>query len=100
MTTVATVLNRASRQMLAGVVEERNKLSATINSSATSVVTTYALGGLRAGSVFELESELFYIWEANTASKTLTVERGYAGTTPASHTGGVLATLNPRFPRQ
>ena len=99
MTTVATVLNRASRQMLAGVVEERNKLSATITSSATSVVTTYDLGGLRAGSVFEIGSELFYVWEANTGTKTLTVERGYAGTTAASHSLGEIITLGPRFPR-
>ena len=99
MTTAATILNRASRQLLSGTVEERNKLASTINDSATSVVLSYDLGGFRAGSVFELESELFYIWEANTATKTLTVERGYAGTTAASHTTGVLATLNPRFPR-
>ena len=100
MTTAATILNRASRQLLSGTVEERNKLASTINDSATSVVLSYDLGGFRAGSVFELESELLYVWEANTASKTLTVERGYGGTTAASHTGEVLATLNPRFPRQ
>jgi len=99
VTTVATVLNRASRQMLAGVVEERNKLAATVNSSATSIVVSYDLGGLRAGSVLEIDSELFYIWEANSASKTLTVERGYAGTTATSHSSGALITLNPRFPR-
>lgn len=99
MTTAATILNRASRQLLSGTVEERNKLASTINDSSTSVVLSYDLGGFRAGSVFELESELLYVWEANTATKTLTVERGYAGTTAASHTAGVLATLNPRFPR-
>ena len=99
MTTVATVLNRASRQMLAGVVEERNKLASSVNDSATSVVLSYDLGGFRAGSVFEIESELFYVWEANTASKTLTVERGFNGTTAAAHSANVLATLNPRFPR-
>ena len=99
MTTVATVLNRASRQMLAGVVEERNKLASSLDSSTTSVVLSYDLGGFRAGSVFEIESELFYVWEANTASKTLTVERGFNGTTAAAHSANVLATLNPRFPR-
>jgi len=99
MTTVATVLNRASRQMLAGVVEERNKLATSLDSSTTSVVLSYDLGGLRTGSVFEIESELFYIWESNTATKTLTVERGYAGTTAASHASGTLVTLSPRFPR-
>jgi len=85
--------------MLAGVVEERNKLATSINSSDTSVVTSYDLGGLRSGSVFEIESELFYVWEASSASKTLTVERGYAGSTAASHTAGAVVTMNPRFPR-
>jgi len=99
MTTVAQVLNRASRQMLAGVVEERNKLASSLDSSATSVVIAYDLGGLRSGSVFEIDAELFYVWEANPASKTLTVERGYSGTTAASHSSGALLTLNPRFPR-
>jgi len=99
MTTVATVLNRASRQMLAGAVEERNKLATSLASGDTSVVTTYDLGGLRTGSVFEIESELLYVWNANPASKTLTVERGYAGTTAASHTSGAIVTLSPRFPR-
>ena len=99
MTTAATILNRVSRQLLSGTVEERNKLAATINDSATSIVLSYDLGGFRTGSVFELESELIYIWEADTATKTLTVERGFNGSTAAAHTSGVLATLNPRFPR-
>ena len=99
MTTAATILNRVSRQLLSGTVEERNKLAANINDSATSVVLSYDLGGFRAGSVFELESELIYIWDADTSSKTLTVERGFNGTTASAHTSGVLATLNPRFPR-
>lgn len=85
--------------MLAGVVEERNKLASSLDSSTTSVVTTYDIGGLRTGSVFEIDSELFYVWDANTASKTLDVERGYAGTTAASHSSGAVLTLNPRFPR-
>jgi len=99
VTTAATILNRASRQLLSGTVEERNKLAASINDSTTSVVLSYDLGGFRAGSVFEIESELFYVWEANTATKTLTVERGFNGTTAASHSINLLATLNPRFPR-
>jgi hypothetical protein len=99
VTTVATVLNRASRQMLAGVVEERNKLAAALDSSTTSVVVTYDVGGLRTGTVFEIDSELLYVWDANSATKTLTVERGFNGTTAASHSSGALITISPRFPR-
>lgn len=99
MTTVATILNRASRQMLAGTVEERNKLATTIDSDDTTVVCSYDIGGLRTGTVFEIESELFYVWDSSPSAKTLTVERGYAGTTPASHTSGAVITVAPRFPR-
>ena len=99
MTTAATVLNRAARQLLAGTVEERNKLAATVNASATSITLSYNLQGIRAGSVFECESELMYVWEAEPNTKTVTVERGYLGTTAASHASGAIATVNPRFPR-
>ena len=99
MTTAATILNRVSRQLLSGTVEERNKLAATINDTDENIVLEYDIGGFRSGSVLELESELLYVWEANTATKTLEVERGFNGSTAAAHTSGVLATLNPRFPR-
>jgi hypothetical protein len=85
--------------MLAGVVEERNKLASSLDSSTTSVVLSYDLRGFRPNSVFEIESELFYIWDANSANKTLTVERGFNGTTPTSHAADSIATLSPRFPR-
>ena len=99
MSTAGALITRASRQLLSGTVEERNKLAATVTSSDTSITLSYDLGGFRAGSVIECESELMYIWEATTASKTLVVERGYAGTTAASHSAGTVLTVNPRFPR-
>lgn len=99
MSTASALLNRVSRQLLSGTVEERNKLSASIDSDDTTLVTTYDLAGLRSGTVFEIDSELFYVWEATTGSKTLIVERGYLGTTAASHSSGAVITLNPRFPK-
>ena len=100
MSTAGAVLTRASRQLLSGTVEERNKLATTVTSADTSIVLSYDLGGFREGSIIEIESELMYVWESATATKTLTVQRGYDGTTAASHTSGVLTTVNPRFPRQ
>jgi len=99
MTTAATVINKTLRQLLSGTVEARNKLASTVNSSATSIVCTYALEGLRAGQVFEIDSEVFYIWAANVSTQTLTVQRGFNGTTAAAHTSGALLTVAPRFPR-
>jgi hypothetical protein len=100
MSTAGAVLTRASRQLLSGTVEERNKLATTVTSADTSIVLSYDLGGFREGSIIEIESELMYVWESATATKTLTVQRGYDGTTAVAHTNGVLATVNPRFPRQ
>jgi hypothetical protein len=99
MTTAATVINKTLRQLLSGTVEARNKLASTITDSGTSVVCTYAVEGLRAGQVFEIDSELFYIWAANVSTQTLTVQRGFNGTTAAAHTSGALLTVAPRFPR-
>jgi hypothetical protein len=100
MSTAGALLDRVQRQLLSGVVEERNKLSIAVDSDDTTFVMLYELGGLRAGTVFEIDSELVYIWSAVTGTKTLTVERGYAGTTAASHSANAVVTINPRFPKQ
>ncbi len=99
MSTGTTVINRTLRQLLSGVIEQRNKLSVAINSTTTTVVVSYDPDGIRAGQVIEIDSELFYVWEASVGTRTLTVERGWNGTTPASHSVGAIVTVNPRFPR-
>ena len=100
MSTAGAVITRASRQLLSGTVEERNKLATTVTSADTSIVLSYDLGGFREGSVIEIDSELMYVWTALSATKTLEVQRGYDGTTAAAHTAGAVAVVNPRFPRQ
>lgn len=99
MSTGTVVINRTLRQLLSGTVEQRNKIASSLTATATSVPMTYDLDGLRSGAVFEVDSELFYVWEANTGTKTLTVERGFNGTTATTHASGAIATVNPRFPR-
>ena len=100
MSTAGALITRASRQLLSGTVEERNKLATTVTSAETSIVLSYDLGGFREGSVIEIDSELMYVWTALSATKTLEVQRGYDGTTAAAHTTGAVAVVNPRFPRQ
>jgi hypothetical protein len=99
MSTAGALLDRVSRQLLSGTVEERNKLASSVDSDDTAFVMSYDLAGLRAGTVFEVDSELVYVWEATSGSKSVTVERGYGGTTAAAHTAGAIVTLNPRFPK-
>lgn len=99
MTTAGNLVDRVVQQLLAGTVEERNKIASSVNNSATSIPVTYSLGSLTEQTVFEVGSELLYIWEVDTANKTLTVERGFGGTTAASHSSGTVLTVNPKFPR-
>lgn len=99
MSTVAQVITRTQRQLLSGVVEERNKIAANITASATSCVLSYDLGSVRTGSVLEIDSEQMYVWEVVESTKTCTVERAFNGTTAAAHTAGAIVVVNPRFPR-
>jgi hypothetical protein len=99
VTTAGTLIDRTVQNLLAGTVEERNKLASSLDASTTSVPIEYSLGSLREQTVFQVDSELMYIWEVNTASKTLTVERGFGGTTAATHADAAIVTVNPKFPR-
>ena len=99
MTTAGNLVDRVVQQLLAGTVEERNKIASSLNASVTSVPITYSLGSLAEQTVFEIESELLYVWAVDVANKTLTVERGFGGTTAASHSNGTVLTVNPKFPR-
>ena len=99
MTTAGQLIDRTVSGLLAGTVEERNKVASPVGASDTTMTMLYPLGGLRDGSVFELDNEQMYVWSSNSSSKTLTVERGFNGTTAASHDTGAIATVSPRFPR-
>jgi hypothetical protein len=99
VTTAGQLIDRVNSELLAGTVEERNKLAASTDSSQTDIEMTYSLGSLRENTVFQIGTELMYVWEVNTTSKTATVDRGYGGTTAAAHTIGDIVTVSPRFPR-
>ena len=99
MSTAAQLINRTQRQLLSGVVEERNKLAVALTATATSCVLTYEVGGIRSGTVIEVGSEQLYVWAAVESTKTLTVERGFNGTTAVAHVINSIITAAPRFPR-
>lgn len=99
MTTAAQLITRTHRQLLSGVVEERNKLVSSLNTTSTSVALTYEVGGIRAGAVIEINAEQMYVWAVDESTKTATVERAFNGTTASSHAANTIVVVNPRFPR-
>jgi hypothetical protein len=99
MSSVGTVVDRTLRQLMSGTVEERNKTTLAINASTTTVTFQYDLSGIRPGGVIQIDSELMYVWEISAGSKSVTVERGWNGTTAAAHIASSVATVDPKFPR-
>jgi hypothetical protein len=99
MSSVGTVVDRTLRQLMSGTVEERNKTTLAINASTTTVTFQYDLSGIRPGGVIQIDSELMYVWEISAGTKSVTVERGWNGTTAAAHVASSVATVDPKFPR-
>lgn len=99
MATVGTVVDRTLRQLMSGTMEERNKMSLPITASDTTISMLYDLGGIRPGGVIQIDSELMYVWEISSGSKTVVVERAWNGTTAATHTANSIVTVDPKFPR-
>ena len=99
MATVAQVINRTQRQLLSGVIEERNKLASAVNATATTLTLTYEVGGVRAGTIIEIDAEQMYVWSVTESSKTVTVERAFNATVAATHAVNAMLIVNPRFPR-
>ena len=52
------------------------------------------------GALVEVDQELMLVTDANTSTRTLTVSRGYAGTTAATHADETNIFINPTFPRK
>jgi hypothetical protein len=99
VTTAGQLIDRITSELLAGTVEERNKVASPIGASDDTLIFTYPLQGIREGGVFEIGTEQFYVWTSNTSAKTVVVQRGFNGTTASAHDAGEIATVGPRFPR-
>lgn len=98
MTTTLDLINDTKRYLLSSHREQLNTLSGSINSSVTSVVFSFTLGALTAGSVISVDLEIMYVWSTDEATKTAVVLRGHEGSAPASHSSGAVITVNPKFP--
>ena len=52
------------------------------------------------GALVEVDQEIMLLLLLNTSTRTLTVSRGYAGTTAATHADETNIFINPTFPRK
>jgi len=108
MAAVSTLVDRIYRDFLnkPDDLPAFSRLDGSIDDSTTSVVYESGLFSteeenlLGAGGLIEIGQELMLVTNANTSTRTLTVARGFKGTTAASHADNATITLNPTFPRK
>jgi hypothetical protein len=96
-----TVANHAEvirRRLFAGSLGRYDILNGTINSSVTSLTVTDGSTGYVVGLKIGIDSEIMLIRSYDPAAKTVTVLRGFLGTTAASHTDQTIVEIAPRFP--
>lgn len=98
MTALSSIVDRTLSHLDHGRTA-RNKLATTVNSSATSVVTTYDLAGITPGSRISIGLEDMYCFATDATVKTATVERGDGESVGAAHTAGDVIIVGPEFSR-
>jgi len=98
-TTVEYLINATLRELNGMHRAEWNKLATTVDTDDESVVATFDLKGIAAGSYVGLGNEILYVWDTTVPTKTLTVQRAMLGSTRETHDAGDLIEVNPRFPR-
>lgn len=75
-------------------------LGTTINSSATTFTLTAGGNSVAVTTVLQFGLELMLVTnKSNDANPTYTVSRGYAGTSPISHTVGEVGEISPYWTR-
>ena len=100
MSTLDQIVTKTKSKLMGAVGRDKiNTLATTCNSSTTSIVLTYTPGAeIVAGVIIEIDYEQMMVVSNSTV--TLTVIRGWNGTTAASHTSSTVVYVEPRFPRQ
>lgn len=93
MTTMETFLRRVRHIVEGDQHTEVNIVNEILDASETDVTFLDAITGLKAGDLFEVDTELFYV--RSSATPVATVIRGWRGTTAAAHANLATAFLRP-----
>jgi hypothetical protein len=108
MAAVSTLIDRIYRDFLnkPDDLSAFSRLDGAINDSVTSLNYEAGLFSveeenlLGSGALIEINQEIMLVTSATTSTRTLTVSRGYSGTTAAAHSDKDNIFINPTFPRK
>lgn len=98
MTTVADALYRIRAKVYGAQRIELNQLTNGIVASQTAFALTYETHSLQYGSVISVGAESMFVWEYDTTTQTVTVTRGWNGTTAIDLAAATEVEINVRFP--
>lgn len=96
--TIASVLYRIRSKVYGAQHIELDILANDITISATQFAVTYGLTSLAPTAIISVGTELMYVWDYNTNTKTVTVTRAWNGTKAFAWTAGTELEVNVRFP--
>lgn len=95
MTLLSDVVARTRRHLYTETRDQLNRLTTTVDTDDTTLTFDFALNTIQEGAVIAMDAEEMYVWAV--ADNTATVQRGYGGSTAATHTAGAIAYVNPKF---
>jgi len=93
------VIEETLRLLLSSQREEMNKLQGGVSAGATSLAFKYSLGGIRSGSLIDIDLETYRVWSVVDSSNTAVVEPAMTGTVTSSHADGSYVYVNPKMSR-
>lgn len=95
MTTTSDLLERTRRHLYTETKDQRNRLTAPISPTDTTLTFDFDLGGIVPGAIIAIGLEEMLVW-AVTTSGSVTVARGQGGSTAAAHLAGDMVFVNPK----
>lgn len=94
MTTTLDLIEATRQHLVAAGRPEINKLNGAMDASQTSLTFEYPAQAVQRGAVLSIDLEEVLVWVV--AGQTATVQRGFNGTTAATHADDSLLYVNDR----
>lgn len=94
--TAQTWIDKTRDLLLGGTVEPLNRLNGGIDASAAQLTVEFDAGPIVAGSLIEVGTELMYV--TSVSGTTVSMMRGYGGSSAATHSSGDVIRSNPQYP--
>lgn len=99
VTTVDAMIERVRRNSMLGSYGPFYMLSAAATDSDTMLTLDHEIDHITVGSILAVDYELMRVTNIGHGSNTVDVQRGFLGTTAATHAEDALVEQDPRFPK-